>query len=113
MKQSIFSALEYQSKKKTTRKEKFLSEMDSILPWKLLFKPLRQHYPKAGNGHRPISPETMLRIYFMQQWYQLSNPAMEDSLYDIEAMRRFAQVTLDSIPNESTILRFRHFFEQH
>ncbi len=113
MKQSSFSDLEYQSKKKTTRKEKFLSEMDTILPWKLLLKPIRKHYPKAGNGRPPMALETMLRIYFMQQWYQLSDPAMEDSLYDIEAMRRFAQITLDSIPDESTILRFRHFLEKH
>jgi len=113
MKQSSFSDLEYQSKKKTTRKEKFLSEMDAILPWKLLLKPIRKHYPKPGNGRRPIDPEIMLRIYFMQQWYQLSDPAMEDSLYDIEAMRRFAKIALDSVPDESTICRFRHFLETH
>lgn len=113
MKQSSFSDLEYQSKKKTTRKEKFLSEMDTIFPWKLLLKPIHKHYPKAGNGRPPMALETMLRIYFMQQWYQLSDPAMEDSLYDIEAMRRFAQINLDSIPDESTILRFRHFLEKH
>jgi len=113
MKQSSFSDLEYQSKKKTTRMEKFLSEMDAILPWKLLLKPIRKHYPKAGSGRPPMALETMLRIYFMQQWYQLSNPAMEDSLYDIEAMPRFAQVTLDSIPDESTILHFRHLLEAH
>ncbi len=113
MKQSSFSDLEYQHKKKMTRKERFLGEMDEVLPWKLLLKPIRQHYPKAGNGRRPISPEVMLRIYFMQQWYQLSDPAMEDSLYDIEAMRRFARVDLASIPDESTICRFRHFLETH
>ena len=113
MKQSSFSDLEYQSKKKTTRKEKFLSEMDAILPWKLLLKPIRKHYPKVGNGRPPMALESMLRIYFMQQWYQLSDPAMEDSLYDIEAMRRFAQVAMDNIPDESTILRFRHLLEQH
>jgi len=113
MKQSSFSDLEYQAKKKTTRKEKFLSEMDRILPWKLLLKPIRKHYPKAGNGRPPIAPEIMLRIYFMQQWYQLSDPAMEDSLYDIESMRRFAKISLDSVPDESTILNFRHFLERH
>ena len=113
MKQSSFSDLEYQSKKKTTRKEKFLSEMDAILPWKLLLQPIRKHYPKPGSGRPPMALETMLRIYFMQQWYQLSDPAMEDSLYDIEAMRRFAQVRLDSIPDESTTLRFRHLLEAH
>lgn len=113
MKQSSFSDLEYQTKKKTTRKERFLSEMDSILPWKLLLNPIRKDYPRAGNGRPPTSPETMLRIYFMQQWYQLSDPAMEDSLYDIEAMRRFGWVTLDGVPDESTICRFRHFLEEH
>ena len=88
MKQSRFSDIEYQSEKKTTREEKFLSEIDRVLPWKLLLKPIQKHYPKAGNGRRSIGSEIMLRIYFMQQWYQLSNPAMEDSLYNIEAIRR-------------------------
>jgi IS5 family transposase len=113
MKQSSFSELEYQSKKKTTRKEKFLSEMDEILPWKQLLSPIRKYYPKAGNGRRPYDLEIMLRIYFMQQWYQLSDPAMEDSLYDIESMRRFAKLSLDKIPDESTILGFRHLLEKH
>lgn len=113
MKQSSFSDLEYQNKKKTTRKEKFLSEMDRILPWKLLLKAIRKHYPKAGNGRPPFDPEIMLRVYFMQQWYQLSDPAMEDSLYDIESMRRFAKVSLGRVPDESTILNFRHFLERH
>lgn len=113
MKQSSFSDLEYQNKKKTTRKERFLKEMDEIIPWKLLLKPIKKHYPKAGNGRQPFEAEIMLRIYFMQQWYQLSDPAMEDSLYDIEAMRRFAQVSLEQVPDESTILRFRHYLEKH
>ena len=113
MKQSSFSDLEYQSKKKTTRKEKFLSEMDKILPWKQLLNPIRKYSPKAGNGRRPYELESMLRIYFMQQWYQLSDPAMEDSLYDIESMRRFAKLGLDKIPDESTILGFRHLLEKH
>ena len=113
MEQSSFSDLEYQCKKKTTRKEKFLSEMDNVIPWKTILKPIRKHYPKPGNGRRPFDPEVMLRIYFMQQWYQLSDPAMEDSLYDIESMRRFAKVKLSSIPDESTILNFRHFLETH
>lgn len=113
MKQSSFSELEYASKKKVTRKERFLTEMDNILPWKQLLKPLRRHYPKAGQGRHPIGLEVMLRIYFMQQWYGLSDPAMEDSLYDIEAMRRFAGVDLDGIPDETTICKFRHLLERH
>jgi len=113
MKQASFSDLGYNHKKKTTRKERFLSEMNEILPWKQLLKPILKNYPKPGNGRRPIPAETMLRLYFMQQWYGLSDPAMEDSLYDIESMRRFAGVTLEQIPDESTILKFRHFLEAH
>jgi IS5 family transposase len=113
MKQGSFAELDYQSKKKTTRKERFLGEMDVLLPWDLLLKPIRKRYPKAGNGRPPIAPEVMLRIYFMQQWYGLSDPAMEDSLYDIEAMRRFARVGLDEIPDETTLCKFRHFLEHH
>ena len=73
------------------------------------------HYPKAGNGTQPMPMGTMLRIYFMQQWFNLSDPAMEDALYDSESMRRFAGIELqdDAVPDESTILRFRHLLEQH
>ena len=68
---------------------------------------------QAGRGRRPIPAETMLRIYFMQQWYGLSDPAMEDSLYEVASMRRFAEVALDAIPDETTICKFRHFLERY
>lgn len=113
MKQSSFSDLAYENKKKTTRKERFLGEMDVILPWKQLLKPILKKYPKMGNGRRPISAEVMLRIYFLQQWYGLSDPGMEDSLYDIESMRRFAGVEMSGIPDETTLCKFRHFLEKH
>lgn len=113
MKQSSFSDLAYENKKKTTRKERFLSEMDSILPWPVLLKLIKRKYPKGDRGRPPVHLETMLRIYFMQQWYGLSDPSMEDSLYDIESMRRFARVDLDTIPDETTICKFRHFLESH
>ena len=113
MQQISFSELAYTHKKKTTRKERFLTEMNDLLPWKHLLKPILRKYPKPGNGRRPIPPEVMLRIYFMQQWYGLSDPAMEDSLYDVESMRRFAGVDLDHIPDETTICKFRHFLERH
>ena len=113
MKQSSFSDLAYEHKKKTTRKERFLAEMDAILPWDKLLKPILRKYPKAGQGRRPIPAAVMLRIYFLQQWYGLSDPGMEDSLYDVESMRRFAGVDLESIPDETTILKFRHFLEAH
>ena len=113
MKQSSFSDLAYEHKKKTTRKERFLAEMEAILPWDELLKPIMKKYPKAGQGRRPVPAEAMLRIYFLQQWYGLSDPGMEDNLYDVESMRRFAGVELEGIPDESTILKFRHFLERH
>ena len=111
MKQPSFADLAYENKKKVTRKERFLGEMDAALPWSVLLKPIKRHYPKGSRGRPPVSGEALLRIYFMQQWYGLSDPAMEDSLYDIESMRRFAQVDLESIPDETTICRFRHYLE--
>lgn len=110
---SSFTDLEYAVKKKTTRKEKFLAEMDEILPWKELLSVIKRHYPRRGQGRPPIQLESMLRIHFMQQWYGLSDPAMEDSLYDITSMRLFAGLGLDNIPDETTILRFRHLLERH
>lgn len=110
-----FASLAYDHKKKRTRREKFLGEMDRVIPWAELLKIVRKHYPKAGNGRQPMPLERMLRIYFMQQWYGLSDPAMEDVLYDIESMRRFADIDLqaDPIPDETTILNFRHLLEKH
>lgn len=110
---SSFSDLEYAVKKKTTRKEKFLAEMDEILPWKEMLSVIKRYYPRRGQGRPPVHLESMLRIYFMQQWYGLSDPAMEDSLYDITSMRLFAGLGLDNIPDETTILRFRHLLERH
>jgi IS5 family transposase len=110
-----FASLAYDNKKKKTRREKFLEEMDQVIPWAELLKIVRKYYPKAGNGRQPMPLERMLRIYFMQQWYGLSDPGMEDSLYDIESMRRFAGIDLehDAVPDETTILNFRHLLERH
>ena len=113
MNQLSFSDEAYTYKKKTTRKERFLGEMDEVLPWDDLLQPILRKYPKPGQGRRPIPAATMLRIYFMQQWYGLSDPGMEDSLYDVASMRRFAGVALDAIPDETTICKFRHFLERH
>jgi IS5 family transposase len=76
---------------------------------------IEPHYPKAGNGRQPLGLEKMLRIYFLQQWFNLSDPQAEDAIYDSESMRRFARVELgdDVVPDETTILRFRHLLEQH
>ena len=115
MKQPTFASLAYDGKKKQTKKERFLSEMDRIIPWRKLTRLIEPHYPKAGNGRRPMGVEKMLRIYFMQQWFKLSDPAMEDALYDTEPLRRFAGIELgqDAVPDESTILKFRHLLEKH
>jgi IS5 family transposase len=110
-----FASLAYENKKRQTRREKFLEEMDKVIPWEELLKIIKEYYPKAGNGRQPMPLERMLRIYFMQQWYGLSDPAMEDALYDSESMRRFAGIDLaaDVIPDETTILHFRHLLEKH
>jgi IS5 family transposase len=113
--QRTFADLAWQHKGKVTRRERFLAEMDAVIPWADLRALIAPHYPKAGNGRQPIGLERMLRIYFLQQWFNLSDPMAEEALYDSEAMRRFARVTLgeDVIPDETTILRFRHLLEQH
>ena len=110
-----FASLAYENKKKKTRREKFLEEMNQVIPWEELLQDIKKYYPQAGNGRQPMPLERMLRIYFMQQWYGLSDPAMEDALYDIESMRRFADIDIetDAIPDETTILHFRHLLEKH
>ena len=110
-----FASLAYENKKKRTRREKFLQEMDQVIPWEELLQIIKQYYPRAGNGRQPMPLGRMLRIYFMQHWYGLSDPAMEDALYDIESMRRFADIDLevDVIPDETTILHFRHLLGKH
>jgi transposase, IS5 family len=104
-------------KKKVTRREQFLAEMEAVVPWSRLLALIAPHYPKAGpKGGRPPMPlETMLRVYFLQNWYALSDPMAEETLYDSEAMRRFAGIELgdDRIPDETTILNFRHLLERH
>ncbi|MCY3624547.1 MAG: transposase [Candidatus Dadabacteria bacterium] len=108
-----FSDLAYKNKKKVTRKQRFLEKMDEILPWELLLEPILSKYPKSRKGRRPVPAKVMLRIYLMQQWYGLSDPAMEESLYDTESMRRFAGVSMQRIPDETTICKFRHFLLRH
>ncbi|MGE4341372.1 MAG: IS5 family transposase [Pigmentiphaga sp.] len=115
MSQLSFSDAEFVGKRKVTRREKFLAEMERAIPWKVFAGLVEPHYPKAGNGRRPYPLEVMLRIHFMQQWFNLSDPAMEEALYDSTSIRRFAKLSLarGSIPDETTILNFRHLLEQH
>jgi len=114
-KQQTFAGLAWKNKKKTTRREHFLSEMNAIIPWKIVVDLIEPYYPKAGRGRQPLGLEKMLRIYFLQLWFDLSDPQAEDAIYDSESMRGFAGVDLgdDVIPDESTILRFRHLLEKH
>jgi IS5 family transposase len=113
--QRTFASLAWNGKGKVTRRERFLAEMDAVIPWSRLVRLIEPHYPKAGQGRQPLGLEKMLRIYFLQQWFNLSDPAAEDAIYDSESMRRFARVELgdEVVPDESTILRFRHLLEQH
>jgi IS5 family transposase len=116
-KQPALPRLSHTLKKKVTRREAFPAEMDAVVPWTRLLALIEPHYPKAGpKGGRPPMPlETMLRVHFLQNWYALSDPMAEESLYDSEAMRRFAGIELrdDRIPDETTILNFRHLLERH
>lgn len=114
-KQQTFAGLAWQGKGRKTKREQFLAEMGQIIPWNRLLKLIEPHYPKAGRGRQPLGLEKMLRIYLMQIWFDLSDPQAEDAIYDSESMRRFAGVELsdDVVPDESTILRFRHLLEKN
>ncbi|HVZ31295.1 MAG TPA: IS5 family transposase [Polyangiaceae bacterium] len=114
-KQQTFAGLAWTQKKKVTRRERFLGEMDRVIPWAELEALIAPHYPRAGRGRRPMPLAVMLRIYFLQQWFDLSDPAAEDALYDSESMRRFVGVELadEAIPDETTILRFRQLLVDH
>ena len=113
--QRTFASIAWNGKGKVTRRERFLAEMDAVIPWPRLVRLIAPHYPKAGQGRQPLGLEKMLRIYFLQQWFNLSDPQAEDAIYDSESMRRFVRVELgdEAVPDETTILRFRHLLEQH
>ena len=100
---------------KKTRRAAFLEEMEQVVPWSELCSLVEPHYPKAGNGRRPVGIERMLRIYFLQQWFNLSDPAVEEALYDSPLMRGFAGIDLgnEPVPDETTVCKFRHLLEQH
>ncbi|WP_029131787.1 IS5 family transposase [Sedimenticola selenatireducens] len=102
--------------RKKTRKEKFLDDMEVIIPWQGLVETIEPFYPKPeGAGRRPIGIERMLRIYFLQHWFNLSDPAAEEALYDSLAMRQFVGIDLgqEAAPDETTICKFRHLMERH
>ncbi len=112
MTQLTFAEAEYATKKRKTRREIFLEKMDALIPWKQLEKKLSKHYHRGRIGRPPYPLSTMLRVHCLQLFYNLSDPAMEDALYEIESMRRFSGLRLsERIPDETTILNFRHLLE--
>ena len=114
MDQPTFGDLEFQNKKRKTRRELFLERMDGLIPWQRLEERIRPYYPKAGRGRRPYNLSVMLRVHVVQLCYNLSDPGMEDLLYEAESVRRFAGLRLtEPLPDESTILHFRHLLEEH
>ena len=116
MKQFSFASLEYAGKKRQTRREKFLGEMERVVPWQRLEAVVEPHYPRSGRvGRPPIGLQRMLRMYFLQQWYTLADEALEDALYDSQAMREFVGIDLarEQVPDATTRLKFRRLLEQH
>lgn len=115
MSQMSFSDAEYGGKRKQTRREVFLAEMEQVVPWEALLALIEPVYPKAGKGRHPYAIKTMLRIHLMQNWFGYSDPAMEEALYEVAPLRRFAGLSLTrgSIPDETTILNFRRLVETH
>ena len=116
MKQITFGTVTgFEKHQKVTRRAQFLSEMNQVVPWLRLMALIEPHYPKAGNGRPPKGLEIMLRMYLLQQWFNLSDPAVEEALYDSLAMRAFVGIDLghDAAPDETTVLKFRHLLEKH
>jgi transposase, IS5 family len=115
MRQMTFSDSGFEVHSKHTRRQRFLDEMNAIVPWQKLCRLIEPHYPKGERGRPPIGTERMLRIYFLQVWFNLSDPAAEDALYDSAAMRAFVGIDLgrEPAPDETTICKFRHLIESH
>jgi transposase, IS5 family len=115
MKQLTLATVGFERYTKTTRRAAFLDEMERVVPWSALCALLEPFYPKPGNGRPPIGVERMLRIYFLQQWFNLSDPGVEEALYDSLAMRDFVGSDLgrEPVPDETTVCRFRHLLEEH
>ena len=113
--QPSFSQAEFATKKKITRRERFLARMETLIPWTQLLAVIEPFYPKGERGRPPIGLERMLRIYFLQQWYALADEALEDALYDSQALQSFARIDLaaEGVPDATTLLKFRRLLETH
>ncbi|MGH8351884.1 MAG: IS5 family transposase [Pseudomonas sp.] len=117
MRQQSFATDDFETYRKPTRRERFLAEMERVVPWQALCALIEPVYPAApaGAGRRPVGCERMLRIYFLQQWFNLSDPGVEEALYDSRAMRAFVGIDLgrEPAPDETTVCKFRHLLEAH
>ena len=116
MKQQTFASLEHANQKRKTRREKFLGEMERVVPWSRLIAVIEPHYPTSGRvGRQPIGLARMLRMYFLQQWYSLSDEALEDAICDSQAMREFVGIDLsrEQVPDATTLLKFRRLLEDN
>jgi IS5 family transposase len=115
MKQLTLATAGFERYAKTTRRGAFLAEMEGVVPWPALCAVIEPFYPKPGNGRPPVGVERMLRIYFLPQWFNLSDPAVEEALYDSLTMRGFVGIDLgrEPVPDETTVCRFRHLLEAH
>jgi len=113
--QTLASQASFEKYGRKSRRELFLNEMEKVVPWAQLQALVEPHYAKAGNGRRPVGLAIMLRTYFLQQWFNLSDPGVEEALYESAALRRFVGVDLGvaPAPDETTICRFRHLLEKH
>ena len=116
MRKKTFAEGSFERYRKRTRREQFLEEMDKVVPWQGLCGPVEPVYPKGeGPGRPPVGVERMLRIYFLQHWFNLSDPGVEEALYDSNAMRRFVGIDLgkEPAPDETTVCKFRHLVERN
>ena len=115
MRQLTLGSAGFEKYSKLTRRAAFLAEMERVVPWRELCAVVEPVYPKPGNGRPPIGVERMLRIYFLQHWFTLSDPAVEEALYDSASMRRFVDIDLgrEPVPDETTVCKFRHLLERH
>lgn len=115
MRQQSFSGLEQRGHKRTTRKAAFLQRMETLVPWAQLEAVIEPYYPTGKRGRPPIGLARMLRLYFLQQWFALSDEAVEDALYDMPAFREFVRVDLwtETAPDATTLLKFRRLLERH
>ena len=115
MKQLSLATAGFERYARTTRRAAFLAEMERVVPWPARCGLIQPDSPKPGNGRPPVGVERMLRLYFLQQWFNLSDPAVEEAVYDLQAMRRFVGIDLgcEPAPDETTVCRFGHLLEAH